>query len=467
MVLALAPALDARVNVAFERNGERRAGPRFEFRVLASPSSSDAASEAELSIVSGRADPNGGGLEALRDGRWPESADSPRESFFFDAGTSGGRILLDLRRPLDVDRVNTYSWHTGARGPQVYTLWASDGKGEGFVARPEDGGDLTTLGWTKIATVDTRPEGDEPGGQYAVSIFDSDGAIGPYRYLLFDVGSTDPDDRFAHTFFSEIDVVATEPAPESETGAVLSFEAASGKYRFTIDTRGSPDLTGWARDKLAPVVVEWYPKIVELLPSEGYEAPESFSITIGDDIGGVASAGGTRIRCSGTWFRRNLEGEARGAVVHELVHVVQRYRSGRRRDDEGGERRRTRPPGWLVEGIPDYIRWFLYEPESRGAEITRRSFERARYDASYRVSANFLDWVTRTHDKELVKKLNAALRDGRYDEALWKEWTGFGLPELGERWKTAIAEKLGIETAKEEEPATREDGAEGTSAPSE
>ena len=42
--------------------------------------------------------------------------------------------------------------------------------------------------------------------------------------------------------------------------------------------------------------------------------------------------------------------------MHELVHVVQQYR--------------RRPPGWLVEGIPDYIRWYLYEPQSRGAEIS-------------------------------------------------------------------------------------------------
>jgi hypothetical protein len=27
-----------------------------------------------------------------------------------------------------------------------------------------------------------------------------------------------------------------------------------------------------------------------------------------------------------------------------------------------------RTPGWVVEGIPDYIRWFLYEPQSHGAD---------------------------------------------------------------------------------------------------
>ena len=83
----------------------------------------------------------------------------------------------------------------------------------------------------------------------------------------------------------------------------------------------------------------------------------------------MAATGGTRVTCAAEWFRRNLEGEAKGAVVHELVHVVQQYGRARRNNPDA-----TRPPGWLVEGIPDYIRWFLYEPQSRGAEITAAQF---------------------------------------------------------------------------------------------
>jgi hypothetical protein len=85
-----------------------------------------------------------------------------------------------------------------------------------------------------------------------------------------------------------------------------------------------------------------------------------------------------------SWFRRELNREARGAVVHELVHVVQSYGRVRRTDPDA-----TRAPGWLVEGIADYIRWFLYEPETRGAEINERNLSRARYDASYRVTGTF------------------------------------------------------------------------------
>ena len=49
-------------------------------------------------------------------------------------------------------------------------------------------------------------------------------------------------------------------------------------YQITIDTIETPDLTEWAQQELAPVVREWYPKIVALLPSENFHAPRSFKI---------------------------------------------------------------------------------------------------------------------------------------------------------------------------------------------
>ena len=226
----------------------------------------------------------------------------------------------------------------------------------------------------------------------------------------------------------------------SAASATNRFSTGDGKYHFTIDTGAATDLTEWAGKQLAPVVTEWYPKIVELLPSDGYDAPTNVTIRFREGMGGVpASAGNRQINCNIEWFRKNLKGEARGSVVHEMVHVVQSY--GRvRRADPGA----TRMPGWLTEGIPDYIRWFLYEPESRGAEITKRNIEKAKYDASYRVTGNFLNWVTLKHDKDLVRKLNAAAREGKYSPALWKEYAGKTVEELGADWKKEHEERLGV-----------------------
>ncbi len=251
------------------------------------------------------------------------------------------------------------------------------------------------------------------------------------------VASPSSRNAFGNTFYSEIDVIdvdGPEPVPAT-IGAgeriVRAFETDCGTFRFTIDATAAPDLMEWAETELVPVVRQWYPKIVEMLPSEGFVAPRRFTLQFRNDMGGTpASAGGGRVNMNSAWFRRERDREARGCVVHELVHLVQAY--GRTPRTTPGA---TRTPSWLVEGIADYIRWFLYEPEAKGAEITQRNLARARYDASYRISANFLNWVVNHHDQDIIRKLNAAARQGRYSEEIWKESTGKTLQELGDQWK--------------------------------
>lgn len=428
----------ARINTVIIHNGNDPATPNFKLRAIPAPASDDAATKATFSLLSGRRDGNGGGPDKLHDGKVPTSADAPAENFFFAAGTPGGRLLVDLGRVMPVDQINTYSWHRSSRGPQVYRLYASDGEGQNFQAEPKPGADLEQIGWDRIAQVDTRPvenEG-EAGGQYGVSIFDSEGPLGPYRYLLFDVSSTDSNSPFGNTFYSEIDVIPgdrTAPAREKSQPLVVSMRAGSRTYRCTIDTSETPDLTKWAQDGLAPVVKEWYPRIVKLLASQGYQAPRSFNIVFSARRRGVAATSGTTIYCAAEWFRHNRQGEAVGAIVHEMVHVVQQYRMARRNNPNADQ------PGWLIEGIPDYVRWYLYEPQSHGAEISKANASRARYDGSYRVSANFLNWVSMQYDPKIVTKLNAALREGRYSEDLWSQNTGHTLAQLDDQWKASLA----------------------------
>ena len=416
----------AEVRVAIERNAPGIATAGFSFANLPPPSAHDAATAAGFELADGAQDRNGSRLDALHDGRVPDAADAPRDNFFFRAGTDGGRLTVDLGAAIDIKQINTYSWHAGTRGPQVYTLYASDGTNAAFVARPRRGTDPAACGWTRVAAVDTRPPQGDPGGQYGVGISDSQGALGKYRHLLFDISRTEDADAFGNTFYSEIDVVDLHaPAAPQPAAKPLREIVEAGPCRITIDTTGTPDLTEWVHKELAPVVQEWYPRIAALLPGEGFEAPRQVAIVFDKDMQGVAETGGARIRCAAPWMRQNLQGEARGSIVHELVHVVQQYGSAR------GPR-----PGWLVEGIADYIRWFLYEPQSHGADV--RKGDRARYNAGYRVSANFLHWATGKYDKQLVAKLNAALRAGRYDEKLWQESTGHTVPELEAEWKQSL-----------------------------
>jgi hypothetical protein len=438
----------ADVKIVAEHDDNEHATADFRFKNVPAPSRNDAATKAKFALVDGEPDDNGGGLNKLHDGKVPTDPDEPAESFFFNAGTAGGRILVDLGSVLELRQVNTYSWHPNTRGPQVYQLYVSDGQAEGFNAQPRRGTEPDKCGWKLLARVDTRPKQGDGGGQYGVSIADPQGAIGKYRYLLFDISRTEADDAFGNTFYSEIDVIAkddasTAAAPGSDTGAVggLFITRSPDSYcEITIDTSEAPDLKEWAEQKLAPVLAEWYPKIVAMLPSEGYSAPKRFSVTLRPGRG-VAATGGTRITANSTWLKAELNREALGALVHEEVHVVQQYRGQRGNPD-------FKPaPGWLVEGIPDYIRWFLYEPQSHGADVswlrTRRNVS-LRYDARYRVTANFLNYAVEHHDpkKQLITRLNAACRQGRYTDDLWRTCTGQTLVELSDEWKTATEKEL-------------------------
>ncbi len=427
-----------------ERISIDNAGTTFPFQQIPTPVKDDLATKAEFTLVSGRVDANSGGLSVLHDDRLPKSSDSPAENFFFNAGEDGGRFVVDLGEVHALRQVNTYSWHPGSRGPQVYTLYASDGSNENFNAKPLADTDPTTCGWQLLTQVDTRkPAERRGGGQYGVSISAQQGALGNFRYLLFAVSQTQADDRFSNTFFSEIDVLGmtteavaiTEPAVAA---VPVVYEIEDGKYRFSLDVSQAPDLEPWTREQLVPVIQTWYPKIIALLPTEGFDPPKQFSIVFHADMEGVAHVQGTRMSCAVNWFRRNLEGEAKGAVVHELVHIVQQYGQARRNN-----RRAASTPGWVVEGVADYVRWFLYEPESGGANISRRNLARARYDGNYRITANFLDWVVREVQPEMVAILNTAARRGQYSTDLWIEHTGTSLEQLDARWKEYLTENIG------------------------
>lgn len=418
------------------------ASPAFKFDGVAAPAKNDAATRGTFSVIEGAVDPNSGGLRCLTDGRLPAEEDAPGQNFFFRAGSRGGRLLLDLGREVPVSAVRSYSWHPGSRGPQTYSLYAAIGTEAGFQEKPTGETDPTKAGWQFLGKA-APPQGqDEPGGQYAVQITPRPGTNLVCRYLLLDVVPTAENDPFAHTFFSEIDVIDAdakdEPVSIAAAKALETFTSPDSNYTFALDVSETPELADWVRSRIIPMTKEWYPKVVKLLPSEGYEAPKKVTIEFKAGMRGVAHTVGTRVTCAGPWFQSNLEGEAVGAVFHEYVHVVQQY---------GRASRRSQVPGWLVEGIADYVRWYIYEPQTKGAEITKRNLSRAKYDASYRVTANFLNWTSEKYAKDLVPKLNANIRQGKYTKELWQEITGKPLEDLGKEWRAALEEKLGSESS--------------------
>jgi hypothetical protein len=436
VVLAGGLTTRAGVKITTGHNDNDDASAAFKFKNVPSPAPTNAATTAKFSIVAGEMDSGSGGLSKLNDGKLPGEEDQPDENFFFNAGTPGGRVEADLGSVISIREINTYSWHPNTRGPQVYKLFASDGAAADFNAVPTNGVNPESCGWKWIATVDTKSKGEsEDGGQYGVSISDTDGILGKYRYLLFDMASTEHEDDFGNTFYSEIDVISADApiktaAAETDEPKPFSIKTADGKCEITINTTAAPELKDWAENDLAPVLAEWYPKIVAMLPSEGYTPPSHFSITL-KPMDGVAFTSGTRVVANSEWLGKELHREAVGSLVHEMVHVVQQFHG--------------RNPGWLVEGSADYVRWFKYEPQSHGADIVwmrKRQHFTPHYNDSYRVTADFLNWVSEKYDPKIVAEMDAAMREGEYDENLWKKDTGKTLAELGAEWKSGIEAQL-------------------------
>ena len=187
---------------------------------------------------------------------------------------------------------------------------------------------------------------------------------------------------------------------------------------FVVDSSDAPEMKEWA-EKAAKNCERHYGMICEELASPGFKPYTVLHLTLKNDYNGVAEAGGDRIKGSVKFFKSHPDDL--GAMIHETAHCVQRYRS------RGN-------PGWLVEGIADYVRFFKYEP----GNIGRLRIEQAKYDASYRITAAFLAFVTAKYNPQLVNKLNAIMRDGKYSEDIWKELTGKTVEELNQEWRRSL-----------------------------
>ena len=188
---------------------------------------------------------------------------------------------------------------------------------------------------------------------------------------------------------------------------------------ITMDVTDAPTMKEWC-EKVIRVCEREYPIICEGLMSPGYHPMTQIKLVMKSDYDGVAKAGGGKITGSAKFFKDNPNDI--GAMVHETVHCVQNYKS-------------RMNPGWLVEGIADYYRFWVYEPGKAGPVNP----DKASYDDSYRVTATFLAYVSDKYEPKLVNKLNAVLREGKYDVAVWKTLTKKTIEELNQEWRQSLA----------------------------
>ncbi len=204
----------------------------------------------------------------------------------------------------------------------------------------------------------------------------------------------------------------------------IDSEPAVAVFRYPVEIRvnvaDAPDMREWA-EKTAQICEHAYPMINEELKSRGYKPPSKIALVLRKDYDGVAMAGDDEITGSVSYFRAHSDDV--GAMVHETAHCVQHY------SDQGNPN-----PGWLVEGVADFVRFFRFEPGKLG----RIDVDSAHYDSGYRATAAFLAYLCRKYDKELVRKLNAMMRAGTYRDSAFKDITGKTLKELDGEWRASL-----------------------------
>jgi hypothetical protein len=199
---------------------------------------------------------------------------------------------------------------------------------------------------------------------------------------------------------------------------VISFKL--GEVVVNLDVNEAPDLKDWGT-KASHLVLDWHPRICNLLPSKGVTPPKTISLRLVKSDKDVASTTGTTISVSSDWIRKHPDDF--GLIVHELVHVIQTYPDGH--------------PQWITEGIADYIRVVVFEGQPQHSfEVP--SDEQA-YLQGYRIAAGFLFWLESDLAPGLVNQLNTSIRKGEYHDEVFEKAAGKSLDDL---WREYAKENI-------------------------
>jgi hypothetical protein len=183
--------------------------------------------------------------------------------------------------------------------------------------------------------------------------------------------------------------------------------ASNSAVRVEVDTANAPQLADWAQ-QLKGMIGGWWPVITRTLASPGYQAPDVVHIQFHDlsppNVGAFTRGDTVVVNLTDISAHR----DDFGRVAHELVHVVQAISPGPN-------------IAWLVEGIADYVRYYVLLPRD-----PRRVFNPSQvdYQRGYQPAAALLDWVERTYGAGSVRRINAAMRQGGDGEAELLKITG-------------------------------------------
>ena len=139
------------------------------------------------------------------------------------------------------------------------------------------------------------------------------------------------------------------------------------------------------------------------------------TILISNDYKGVAATLNGVIKIDQNWL--TVHPEDVDVITHEAMHIVQAYpyKSANL---------------WLSEGIADYARFIFGVNNQKAGWVLFPYQPGQNYTNSYRTSARFLVWVEQHGQKNIINKLDEALRNGNYQTSTWVTLTGKSVDEL-------------------------------------
>lgn len=193
---------------------------------------------------------------------------------------------------------------------------------------------------------------------------------------------------------------------------------ADSSVTVNVDVTQAPELEEWC-SKAKAELVAWYPRIRNLLADEGFTPPSTIELKGKKSEKGIGGTAGATIVVHSGWVLKHPDDI--GMVIHELTHIIQSYPSP--------------DPGWVTEGIADYIRWAIYEGKPLAWFPVPQT--PSGYTDGYRTAAGFLLWLESGPSFGIVRRLSKAMRARTYSDSLFEECAGKPLPDLWKQYQEA------------------------------
>ena len=197
----------------------------------------------------------------------------------------------------------------------------------------------------------------------------------------------------------------------------MTAHAGTNTFTVTVDSSAAPDMAPWL-EKMRLAALKEFPSICAKLGT----SPHDLSITLTKELprNKPGATAGTAVRLSVGWGREHPNDT--GCLMHELTHAAQCYRRNE--------------PLWLVEGMAEYVRFWMYETPEKRPHINPTTDN---YRQGYIAAAALLAWIEKTYDPKIIPKLNTAIQQQTYTDKLFHQATGKSLDELWHEFSSTLA----------------------------